>query len=162
MLQRQKRRYHRLSTEKEHDTYRSRRKRRAPAICSKCGALFLNGRWTWKTAPQVVAKTTCPACRRIVDNCPAGLIDLEGDFLNIHRTEILHLMLRVGRREQAAHPLERIMAINTEGCHISVTTTGVHIANRIAKAISRSYHGDLKVQFPEAETCVRVHWSRMN
>jgi len=36
----------RLIKEKRHDVYRERIKCPEPTLCTECGALFLNGRWS--------------------------------------------------------------------------------------------------------------------
>jgi len=53
--------------------------------------------------------------------------------------------------EAAEHPLERIIAITPAAEGELVTTTGVHLARRIAHALQHAYKGD-KV--------LRVSWSR--
>ncbi|MCB0292237.1 MAG: ATPase, partial [Calditrichaeota bacterium] len=75
----------RLIKEKRHDAYHINDKLPEPTVCSECGALFTTGRWTWKDVPAGAHTTTCPACRRISQDYPAGIIELKGPFLRIHR-----------------------------------------------------------------------------
>ena len=160
MQQSPRRRRNRFIKEKRHDVYRENDKRQAPTMCARCGAIFNNGRWTWDKKSKGARKTLCPACRRISDRCPAGEIELKGPFFKDHRKEILNLVHNVAKKETAAHPLERIITVNVNGDHATVVTTGVHVARRIAAAISRSYHGDLSVRYPDGEKSVRVRWER--
>jgi hypothetical protein len=102
----------------------------------------------------------CPACKRIADNCPAGYIEIKGTFFEGHREELLNLIHSEERLEKGEHPMERIISIIHKNDNTLVTTTGVHIAQRIGKALSRACHGNLSVQYGEDEKSVMVYWSR--
>jgi len=146
--------------EKRHDTYRERGKWPDPTVCGECGSLFQDGRWSWNKATKEANKVVCPACQRIVDNCPAGYVEIRGTFFKGHREELLNLIRREEKFENGEHPMERIISIVDEVGHTLVTTTGVHIARRIGKALSRAYQGDLSIQYGDDEKSIRVYWSR--
>jgi len=148
-----------LIKEHRHDVYEEKRGSE-PSLCTECGALFVNGRWTWKKTGEYTNKMTCPACRRCADNYPAGYIQIKGEFFEEHRDEILNLLRNVEELEKGEHPLERIMLITNEDDHTLVTTTGVHIARRIGEALSRSYKGDFSFRYGEGEKSIRVYWQR--
>jgi hypothetical protein len=151
----------RLIKEKRHDVYQERHKWPEPTECAKCGALFKNGRWSWAAPPLGKAnKAICPACRRVIDNYPAGYVDIKGAFFEEHRDEILNLMLNVEKQEKDEHPLERIISVVEAKDHTSVTTTGIHLARRIGEALGRAYNGDLSFQYADAEARIRVAWQR--
>lgn len=150
----------RLIKEKRHDTYHERQKWPEPTMCTPCGALFVNGRWTWKKSPEQVNAAVCPACRRCADNYPAGYIELRGDFFGLHRNEILNLIGNVEKQEKTERPLERIMNVAEGQDHTLVTTTGVHIARRIGEALSQSYKGELSFRYAEGQTNIRLSWMR--
>ena len=88
------------------------------AVCPQCDAVYQAGNWTWNRPENAVvhdAQTvTCPACRRIADNMPAGTLMLSGGFLQKHHDEIIHLIENTEKTEMAEHALERIMRV-TEG-----------------------------------------------
>ena len=150
----------RMIKEKLHNVYRERDKSLEPTICGECGALYVDGRWSWEKAPEQAGQTTCPACRRIADRFPAGHIELSGPFLAEHRDEILNLIRNIEGREKAERPLERIMSIENESGGMLVTTTGIHVARRIGEALARAYKGELSFQYAEAEKRIRVFWQR--
>lgn len=154
------RRKDRLIKDHRKDVYVDQIVLKEPAVCQKCGAVYLNGRWTWKTIDEFVAKTTCPACRRINDNYPAGYVEIKGDFFNRHSSEIKNLVNNVERLEKSERPLERIMSIKDEKNKTIITTTGIHIARRIGEALSRSYQGSYNFQYSDGEKCIRVSWKR--
>lgn len=146
--------------EKRHDTYRERRKWADPTVCGECGSLFQDGRWSWNRATKEANKVVCPACQRIADNCPAGYLEIRGTFFKGHRGELLNLIRREEKLEKREHPMERIISIVDEVDHTLVTTTGVHIARRIGKALSRACQGDLSIRYGDDEKSIRVYWSR--
>lgn len=150
----------RLIQPRQHDMYLGSSKLPEPAMCNKCHALFTNGRWTWKEPPDGAYHTICPACRRIADNYPAGLIEMSGAFFQAHREEILNLVRNVESQEKNERPLERIMAISQGKKRTRVSTTGVHVARRIGEALQRSYKGDLSFQYADSDKIIRVYWQR--
>jgi NMD protein affecting ribosome stability and mRNA decay len=152
----------RLIKQKRHDVYLETTKLPEPTLCPECHALFVTGRWTWKKAPEKVYTSLCPACRRISDNYPAGLIEIKGTFYQQHTEEILNLVRNIESQEKGERPLERIMTISDEKDHTLVKTTGIHIARRIGEALSRSYKGNLTFQYADSDKNIRVNWQRWN
>ncbi len=150
----------RLIKEKRHDAYQESSKLPEPTECPHCHAVYLEGRWTWKKTDSVKYQTLCPACRRIEDNYPAGVVKLAGPFYHEHREEIINLVKNVEMKEKELHPLERIMTISDQNGSSEITTTGVHIARRIGEALSRAYKGDFDMQYVEGDKSIRVQWER--
>ena len=150
----------RLIQEKLHDTYQERDKWPASTVCTECGALFVNGRWSWQKSPEKSHEVRCPACRRIADHYPAGYVEIKGAFFEEHHAEILNLIRNIAAQEKDEHPLERIMEITDNKTYTLATTTGVHLARRIGEALSHAYKGELSVQYADAEQSIRVYWQR--
>ena len=146
--------------DQRHDTYQEQQKGPDPARCPTCGAVFIEGRWTWQPGPPDAHEVVCPACKRIADDYPAGFIEIKGPFFDRHREEILGLIRNTEEAEKQEHPLERLIAIRKEEEATLVTTTGVHLARRIGKALARAYDGELTTQYAEAEQHVRIVWER--
>jgi NMD protein affecting ribosome stability and mRNA decay len=148
----------RLVKEKQHDTYKQRKKRTEPTICPECKSVFIGGRWTWNDAPDDALTETCPACMRIADNYPAGYVEFKGPFFELRREEIMNLVNNEEKMEKGEHPMERIMAISPQDDLTLITTTGVHIARRLGEAVSRAYQGDLSFTYSDNENTIRVQW----
>ncbi|AIC20116.1 ATPase [Pseudomonas sp. SK3(2021)] len=134
------------------------------AICSQCGAVYQAGNWTWKRPENTVihdAQTvTCPACRRTEDNMPAGTLRLSGGFLLKHRDEIVHLLENTEKKEKADHALERIINLSDATDELIVTTTGIHLANRLGHALVAAFKGHSDYQYSDDEYGVSVNWTR--
>jgi hypothetical protein len=152
----------RLIKEERHDVYKEKSKWPEPTLCSECGALFTSGRWSWeKVSLQTdIHQATCPACRRIIDQYPAGYLDLTGPFFSDHRADILNLIYNTESREKGEHPLERIMTISHGADHTAITTTGIHLARRLGEALAKAYKGELSFHYADAEDTIRVSWRR--
>ena len=73
-----------LIKEKRHDVYRETKKWPEPTVCTECGALFEKGRWSWKKPSGEAHRAVCPACRRIADKYPAGIVEIKGPILAAH------------------------------------------------------------------------------
>jgi len=154
------RRKDRLIRDRRKDVYVNQIILKEPAKCSKCNAVYTSGRWTWKTTELTTTKTTCPACRRINDNFPAGRIEIKGIFFLQHSTDILNLVKNTARLEKTERPLERIISITENKEKTVITTTGIHIARRIGEALSHSYQGNFNFKYADGEKSIRVFWER--
>ncbi|HXZ86866.1 MAG TPA: BCAM0308 family protein [Myxococcota bacterium] len=148
------------------DPYRSKRKHvetklAEPTVCSSCGAVYHEGRWTWpRVKPATGAPTLCPACHRIRDNEPLGEVRIAGAFAAEHRDEILARVRHVEEREKKEHPLLRLMGVRDEGGEIVVTTTDPHLAHAIGTALKAAFKGELHSPWSEAGELMRVRWER--
>ena len=150
----------RIYDAKRHDPYQVAGKYPEPAHCDTCGAVFHRGRWQWGSALPGGTVVTCPACRRIADKLPAGIVTIEGAFVEAHRDELVHLARNEAERERADHPLNRIMEVDAGATRIVVTTTDIHLPQRIGQKLKSAYDGELAVKYAEDEYSVRLHWSR--
>jgi len=133
----------------------------AAALCSQCGAHYQAGHWVWQASvPADTPKVVCPACRRTADNAPAGTLTLTGHFLRDHRTEILNLIHNIEAAEKAEHALERLLRVNELDDGLEVTTTGMHLANRIGHALNAAYKGHAEYHYSDDENYVDIRWAR--
>lgn len=146
--------------QREHDSYKNRAHLADPTVCPECGATYHTGRWTWSPGPADAARALCSACQRIRDRYPAGIVTLRGGFLAKHRDEILALARNVEEREKSAHPMNRIMAVEEEGDATVVTTTDSHLARALGSAVHSAYKGEVKYDYADEQTLLRVTWER--
>lgn len=151
----------RLIHEMRHDPYKCTRKLAEPTICRRCKAVFLRGRWQWADSwPYDSRETLCQACRRILDDYPAGLLTLTGAFVRDHPEEVFHLLRHKEHQETAAHPLHRIMALAHIGACFSVKTTDIHLPHHLGEALQRAYKGQLKIHYDREGYFARIDWHR--
>jgi hypothetical protein len=146
--------------DKRHDPYQPAGKYPEPTRCDQCGAVYHGGRWRWGAAPEAARADVCPACHRTRDKLPAGSLILEGPFVAAHGTELIRIAHHEAEHERVEHPLNRIMQIDEHEGRIEISTTDIHLPQRIGEALKRAHHGKLTMQYGKDEYSVRVHWGR--
>lgn len=149
----------RVYPDERRDTYMEQEKREGVLMCESCGSAWMDGRWSWNPVPLDAPFTVCPACQRIRDDYPAGIVQIEGDFLEEHAEEIRQLIENVEKTEKEEHPMERFLDYPDDGPPRRITTTGTHLARRIGEALQAAFEGELRVDY-RPETFLRVWWTR--
>ncbi len=149
-----------LSKEYVHDTYKCRGKLPEPTACPRCGAVFHKGRWTWAPRPDGAHEEVCPACHRVEDKYPAGMVHLSGPFLKTHRDEVLHAVRHQEEEAKREHPLSRIIGIEESEEGVVISTTDTHLPGRIGEALRHAYHGELEHHYAEDARLLRMSWKR--
>lgn len=148
-------------TPRSTDAYQEKGGVKGGAYCS-CGAVFSNKRWCHDdgTYKQEGHELVCPACRRIADRNPAGIVTISGDFFATHESEIRNLITVIAQRAAVKNPLGRVMEICNENDGVTITTTDVKLAQKIGRDVFKSHGGLLNYIWSHAEAPVRVIWSR--
>lgn len=136
-------------------------------ICRECHAVYHNEHWSLDSRIYQEALrlpdlhyVVCPACQKLHDKQPGGIVTLTGDFVPEHREEILNLIRNEDVRARNVNPLERVMEIREDGGQIEVTTTNEKLAQRLGRAMRRAYSGHVEYQWLDDSKQARVHWSR--
>jgi NMD protein affecting ribosome stability and mRNA decay len=140
MSTRQGKRYTTSYKEREHpkqDLYAMLKAPKGPAICRKCQAIYADKRWHFDTvrAPKLAASTrtrklVCPACQKIRDDYPEGIVTLKWSGLQDHETEIRGLIANVEPRAVSVNPLDRVMKIVRRKKELEVQTPNDRLAQR--------------------------------
>ncbi len=133
-----------------------------PTVCPECKVVFSGGRWQWSTTiPTGAHEKLCPACRRIRDKVPAGVLTLSGGFFEGHRDEIMNLVQNSVEAQKAEHPVKRIMDIeDRKDGGVVITFTDIRLPRGVGKAIEHAYEGDLDIHYTDEAGIVRVTWVR--
>jgi NMD protein affecting ribosome stability and mRNA decay len=142
------------------DAYRPGRKPAGSIQCTRCGAVFYKGRWSWRAAPPGAKKQRCPACRRIDEKFPAGYVQICGGFFEARRDEVLARVRHCETQEKAEHPLERIIAVEKGAEGALVTTTSGHLARLLGHALKSAFGGRLSLTYNRQDNLARVRWQR--
>ncbi|MSO71447.1 MAG: ATPase [Alphaproteobacteria bacterium] len=146
--------------EARNDPYQARVKLADPTVCPGCNAVHTAGRWHWGDRPDNARPHLCPACQRIKDKVPAGIVLLRGEDLATHRDELLNLARHQEALEKSDHPLNRILAIVKRPDEIEITTTDIHLPRRIGDALHHAHKGELDLTYADEEYFLRVSWTR--
>lgn len=147
------------------DPYLAEQARTEIGLCSSCGAVYQHKRWyidmELNEAQRAEAsKVLCPACRKIADGLPGGVVTLEGTFLRKHKEEILHLVHNEEKRARGFNPLERIIEMDDRNGVLEITTTTEKLAQRIARMVYKAYAGEVDYKWSEDVKLIRAHWRR--
>ena len=137
------------------------------AICKQCHAIYHNKRWYMDEEldakkldlPSTVL-VTCPACQKIKDKFPGGIVTLTGEFLQKHKDEIINLIKNEEERARGFNPLERIIKILNDPKKIEVSTTNERLAQRIGKKVKKAFSGEVAYKWSQGTKLLRVTWSR--
>jgi len=103
----------------------------------------------------------CPACERIQDRAPSGVLLLTGEIVVKHRDQVLGLARNEEARLKAEHPLARIITIEDQTdapTGVVITTTDPHLARRIGEALHHAYRGTFSCRYEEQEDLLRANW----
>jgi hypothetical protein len=87
-----------------------------------------------------------------------GRLTLQGDFFASHRDEVLALVRSREAHYTAQDSAKRILAIESQGDGVLVTTAEPHLAEAIAHALHDAFKGDL--HFESRERPLRASWRR--
>lgn len=168
MSVRQGKRYTTSYKERQHpkqDPYAMLKAPRGPAMCRKCGAIYADKRWrfderearTLKASPRT-QKLVCPACQKIRDDYPEGIVTLKWSDLRDHEAEIRGLIANVEARAISVNPLDRVLKILRSKEEMEIQTTNDRLAQRIGRALVRSYKGKSTYHWAHRDMMVRVMW----
>jgi hypothetical protein len=141
------------------DPYQRQQKLDDNTTCPQCAAVYHKGRWQWGARPENSPEVLCPACRRINDKSPAGVVELRGALGRQQKEEIVRLARHQEEAERGEHPLNRIITIDEDAEGIVITTTDIHLPRRIGEAVERAFHGSLNEGFDQGGYFVRVNWT---
>jgi len=132
---------------KHHGAYEKGPKVADSLMCDDCNVVHHGGRWYWGAPPfGEVRGGVCPACRRVRDRHPAGVIRIPTPLVRT-AGDVEHLLRSIEQIEKAEHPLERIIAIETQGDDLRITTTGIHMARRITSQLERRLHKKPRIHY---------------
>ena len=138
---------------------------KGPAMCRKCKAIYANKRWyidsskaSKLAAASGTQKLLCPACRKIKDDYPEGIVTLKWSGLREHEGEIRGLIANVETRAVSVNPLDRVMKIVGRKKDLEVQTTNDRLAQRLGRALVRAYKGKVDYKWSHRDMMVRVTW----
>ena len=157
----------RRNVESFNDPYIDKRSLRENTVCKRCGAVYTASRWYLKDQAPVKATSngrrveiTCPACQKVRDRMPGGILKITGDFVGSHQEEIMNLIRNQTNKAQTINPLEKIIALGPIDNGIEITTTNEKLAQRIGKALHKAYRGRVEYKWSEDTKLARVNWHR--
>jgi hypothetical protein len=158
----------RKNVDRETDPYIPRKAASAVGVCPGCHAIRRNKRWHLDEKEYAALTRNrgaasverCPACRKIEDGFPSGVVLLSGDYLRLHRDEILKLVRNEEKRAMGINPLERIISMKERDGKLEIETTDEKLAQRIGREVRKACRGVLEYKWSEDAKLLRVNWAR--
>ena len=135
-------------------------------VCRRCGSVHSSGRWYPPDRPPKPVpgaeshEVLCPACRKLQDRVPGGVLRITGSFIWDHKEEILNLIRNESSKALSVNPLERIMSLQSNDGEIEITTTNEKLAQRIGRALHKAYSGTVEYKWSGDTKLARVMWHR--
>lgn len=138
-----------------------------PAVCRTCHAVYRHKRW--QVEPEAVERleqspdtqwVSCPACQKIAEHYPQGVVTLQGDYLWSHEAEIRNILTNEAERVLAKNPVARIMQMSKEDGRLVIETTEQKLAEQLGRTLNRAHQGDLQVVWSKSPRICRVSWER--
>lgn len=136
-----------------------------PTVCPVCHLVYHRKHWSkndayYEQVKNRAEKHTCPACRKIEDRFPMGIVYVTGGFLADHKENVMQLIRNQAQLEYGRNPLDRIMSLNPRNNELVVETTSEHLAMSLGRALERAFGGKVRFAFSQDEKNVRVYWQR--
>lgn len=150
-----------LRSVRSQDPYLQKRALPEGATCKGCGIVYHNKRWqVERMAGGATCEVLCPACQRVEDHNPGGVVTLSGPYLAVHKEEILNAIRQQEAKSRGKNPIGRIMEIKDDHGQITVTTTEDKLAQKLGREIYKSQKGELHYKWSHDLRMVRVEWMR--
>lgn len=139
---------------------------KGPAICKKCLAVYAEKRWRFDdaesrklAASSRTHKLICPACQKIRDDYPEGILTVRWSALKDHEAEIRGRIDNVEARTLSINPLARVMKIIGRQHDLEVHTTTDRLAQRLGRELVRAFRGRVTYRWAHRDMLVRVAWT---
>ncbi len=150
------------------DPYLPRGASQKISVCEACHSVYKSKRWyadpgLYDAVLRIsgTAATVCPACLKIRDNFPGGIVTLKGDYVLAHKQDIMNLVKNEEERARGFNPLERVMSVKENGYgSLIIATTNEKLAQRLGRAIKKAFHGEVAYRWSHDNKLVRVEWER--
>ena len=151
------------------DPYQSEAGLKEPAVCQTCQAIYRQKRWqldpaeaTHLAADPNVTWVTCPACQKVAERYPEGILTLRGSYLWNHEAEIRNILDNTVARFSARNPLERIIRMERTEDALVIETTDNKLAEQLGRSLQKSHSGELQIDWQGTPVVCRVQWERWN
>ena len=149
------------------DPYQMDKRLQEPSICQNCHAIYRHKQWhlnqqeaeSLQHNPDAMW-VTCPACAKIAEHYPEGVVTLRGDYLWKHEHEIRNLLQNEAEKVMSKNPLSRIIQIDVRDGEFVIETTDQKLAEHLGKTLNRAHDGELQCSWSRSPRVCRVNWER--
>jgi NMD protein affecting ribosome stability and mRNA decay len=138
-----------------------------PAVCQACQAVYRQKRW--QLDPALADElthdpgahwVTCPACLKIAERYPEGILTLRGSYLWNHEQEIRNIIDNTIARFSTRNPLERVIRMQRMDDVLIIETTENKLAEQLGRSLQKAHSGELQIDWQGSPVVCRVQWER--
>ncbi|GKS60158.1 hypothetical protein YTPLAS18_36850 [Nitrospira sp.] len=147
------------------DPYAMRKAPKGVAWCRTCRVIYAKKRWYFDPdEARTLAATPgsqgiiCPACQKIRDQYPEGIVTLTWADLPAHDADIRGLITHVESRLMLVNPLDRVMKSTRRRTNLEVQTTTDRLAQRIGRELVKAFKGHVTYHWAHRDMLIRVDW----
>jgi hypothetical protein len=145
--------------------------RKGPAVadqtvCGGCGAVFAHKTWR-RSARRLQGASArgavpgvCPACRQAAKGSAFGRVLLEGSYVAGHADELIRRIRNVAARAEFTQPERRLVRIVKRESMLEVLTTSQKLAHRLAREITKAFHGAVSYHWSGSDGRLLARWRR--
>jgi NMD protein affecting ribosome stability and mRNA decay len=103
---------------------------------------------------------TCPACQKIAEHYPEGILTLRGSYLWNHEQEIRNILDNTIARFATRNPLERVIRMQRIEDALVIETTDNKLVEQLGRSLQKAHSGELQIDWQGTPVICRVQWER--
>src|SRR5262245_1147774 len=138
---------------------------REPAVCRRCGSVFV--RRTWRADRALThdllgraSWTVCPACKEVGRAEGFGRIVIRGGYAAAHADSIRRRIRNVAARARFTQPQRRLVSSEQRGAVLEILTTSQKLAHRIVHELKKAFRGRARYSWSSADGSLLATWER--
>ena len=138
---------------------------REPAVCLRCGSIFVRRTWRADRAPthDLLGRATwtvCPACKEIRRAEGYGRVVIRGAYAATHEEAIRRRIRNVADRARFTQPERRLVSAERHGLVLEVLTTSQKLAHRIVYELRKAFRGRATYAWSADDGSLLATWER--
>jgi hypothetical protein len=138
---------------------------REPAVCRRCGSVFLRRTWRADRAltHDLLARaswTVCPACKEVRRTEGYGRVVIRGAYAAAHEEAIRRRVRNIAARARFTQPERRLVSAERRGPVLEVLTTSQKLAHRIVHELKKAFRGRAHYAWSATDGSLLATWER--
>jgi hypothetical protein len=140
---------------------------REPAVCRRCGSVFVRRAWRADRALthellRRASWTVCPACTQVGRAEGYGRVVIRGAYALAHEEAIRKRIRNVADRARFTQPERRLISTEHHGAVLEVLTTSQKLAHRIVHELKKAFRGRAHYAWSSADGSLLATWERQS
>jgi hypothetical protein len=141
---------------------RSPKNRKFKSIkCPECGVVFHHGKWKWDNKLYLDCQwRSCPACRKIKEQRPSGLLTLSGQTVQTKRSRVFRAIYKKIEQTKKHYPMNRLIKLDELPNGLkSLSFTDGQSPERIGRQLMKLFGGRLERKNAVTSDVSHLKWT---